>query len=94
MACIWCSQRSIQGSSLGFFGPPAPWGYGGGMGYGYGAPVASSGGFGLGSIVLFGILAAVLFSVFSGFGGDDFGGDVGKSRACLCLLLSWRTQFK
>ena len=48
------------------------------MGYGYGAPVASSGGFGLGSIVLFGILAAVLFSVFSGFGGDDFGGDVGK----------------
>lgn len=36
-----------------------------------------SSGFGLGSVLLFGILAAVVFSIFSS-GDGDFGGDVGK----------------
>lgn len=76
---------SVQGSAFGFFGPPAPWGYGGYGGYG-GVPVASSGGFGLGGILLFGILAAVLFSIFSSSDGDFGGGDVGTSLGALSLL--------
>ena len=50
-------------NSFGWYGPPGPF-YGGG---GYAVGPVSSGGGGFGTIVLLGILAAVLYTAFTGF---------------------------
>lgn len=59
------------------------YGYGGGLGYGYGG----GGGGGLGSLLLYGIAAVVIWQVVSGFLNNGDSSDYGKPTARLDMIM-------